>query len=70
MGEFQDEVVDFMQQIKFLQSALWSTKLRHKEISPFSSNKLNECELLLDKCFDNLSDVRTLEAVEQRYDPS
>lgn len=70
MGELQDDIVEFMQEIKLLQSRMWAVKIRNRDISPFSAGRFDECELLLDKCFDNLSDVRTLEAVEQRYDPS
>lgn len=70
MGELQDEIVEFLQEIKILQSRVWGTKMRHIEISPYSVSKFIECEALLDKLFDNLADVRTLEAVEQRYDPS
>jgi len=70
MGEFQEDIVDFMKELKFLEAKLWGIKIGYRQISPFSNNKFDECALLLDKCFDNLADVRTLEAVEQRYDPS
>ena len=70
MGELQDELVEFMKELKILQNQIWAAKLRHGEISPFSKSKFQECEILLDKCVDNLGEVRTLEAVEQRYDPN
>ena len=70
MGDLQDELVEFMKDLKILQNKLWAAKLRNNNISPFSTAKLQECEFLLDKCVDNLAEVRTLEAVEQRYDPS
>lgn len=68
--ELQDELFEFMKEIKLLQSRVWAAKLRNRDISPFSLGRFDECEKLLDKCFDNLGDVRSLEAVEQRYDPS
>lgn len=70
MGDLQDELVELMKDLKLLQNNIWAAKVRHGEISPFSTAKFQECEFSLQRCIDNLLEVRTLEAVEQRYDPS
>jgi len=70
MGDLQDELVEQMKNLKMLQNEIWAAKLRHGGMSPFSTAKFQECEFLLQQCIDNLLEVRTLEAVEQRYDPS
>jgi len=70
MGDLQDELVNLIKDLKILQNQIWAAKLRNNDISPFSTAKFEECEFLLEKCVTNLLEVRTLEAVEQRYDPS
>ena len=68
--DLQQEVMDCMKEIKFLQNNIWRIKVSNLGIAGFSAHKFDECELLLNKCFDALGEVRRLEAVEQRYDPS
>jgi hypothetical protein len=68
--DLQEELMEYMKQIKLLQSNVWRTKVTNVSMAGFSANKFDECELLLTKCFDALGEIRRLEAVEQRYDPS
>ena len=68
--DLQEELTEYMKELKFLQNNIWRTKVSNVEISGFSASKFNECELLITKCFDALGEIRRLEAVEQRYDPS
>jgi len=69
MGELQEDLMEFMKEVKLLQNNVWRVKVTNVEISHFSAAKFTECELLLNKCFEALGEIRCLEAVEQRYDP-
>ena len=66
MNSLQEQITELMVQIKLLQNSIWNTKISSMQISSFSSNKFDECELALVKCFDALSDIKRLEAVEQK----
>jgi len=68
--DLQEELMEYMKEIKMLQNSVWRTKVSNVEMAGFSATKFDECEILLSKCFDALGEIRRLEAVEQRYDPS
>ncbi len=70
MGDLQDEIFEFMKEIKLLQNRIWMAKMRNNQISAFSNAKFQDCEIMLEKCLSDLHEIRVLEAVEQRYDPS
>ena len=68
--DLQEELMEYMKELKLLQNSIWRTKVSNVEMAGFSASKFDECESLLIKCFDALGEIRRLEAVEQRYDPS
>jgi hypothetical protein len=68
--DLQEELMESMKEIKLLQNNIWRVKVSNVAMAGFSAQKFNECEILLTKCFDALGEIRRLEAVEQRYDPS
>jgi hypothetical protein len=68
--DLQEELMEYMKEIKMLQNNVWRTKVSNVAMAGFSANKFDECEILLNQCFDALGEIRRLEAVEQRYDPS
>ena len=68
--DLQEELMEHMKEIKLLQNNIWRVKVSNVEMAGFSAHKFDECEALLSKCFEALGEIRRLEAVEQRYDPS
>ena len=68
--DLQEELMEYMKEIKMLQNSIWGVKVSNVSMAGFSAQKFDECEILLTKCFDALGEIRRLEAVEQRYDPS